>query len=434
MVSANQKAVLGSMLIDEKCVALVLSRVAADDFLDTNCRILFLAIRRLYNGNKAVDPVTVLAEVAGEHGEGLYDLVKTCMEETPTAANIEQYIPLLREEARVARAQALAMRLMDTKTSTQVRDIVSQLDTLMVDKPGVKFTSMEDGLGRFLDRQKEKVEYLPWGLYDLNSRLKLRQGKFGILGGYPSDGKTALALMMAWEQAKTLRVGFFSLETDDDTIMDRLVARVGLISMGKIKNQALEQEDYDTVAALSSGFISNKLEIVDAVGMTANDIISYSCYRKYDVIYIDYVQLVRPTSGRNRTEEISGISMALHNGARANRMTVIALSQLTRPERTGGKIRAPRMRDLRESGQLEQDADAILLLYKENQDDPNSRRVLNLEKNKEGELGTMYLYFDGATQRFSRHMNQEPPPARKEPENRQMQFEELPGADPDCPF
>ena len=196
----------------------------------------------------------------------------------------------------------------------------------------------------------------------------------------------------------------------------------------------ISQEDYDAIAELSKDFVAHQLEIVDAVGMTAPDIISYARYRRYDVIYIDYLQLIRPTGGRNRTEEVSGISIALHNGARAARITVVALSQLSRPEKVNGKIPAPRMRNLRESGQLEQDADAIMLLYREKPDDPDSRRVLTLEKNKEGELATMYLAFDGATQSFRRHLNQQPPPKRKEPEYKQVTFEEQPGNDPDLPF
>lgn len=434
-VTANQKAVLGSMLIDERCVSTVLSQVTAEDFTDASCRILFLAIRRLYNEAKTVDPVTVLAAAKEGNGDDLYYLAKTCMEETPTAANIEEYIPLLREEAKLIKARSIAFRVVDAKTVDQLRDLAAQLEAILMDAKGVRSTGMEEILARFVERQKTKVEYLTWGLPDLDKNMKIIGGKFVILGGYPSDGKTALALMMAWEQAKSLRVGFFSLETDDSTIGDRLVARRMLIDMDRIKDQALSEEDYDAVAAMSGDFIRHQLEVVDAVGMTVEDIIAYSRYRRFDVIYVDYVQLVRPTSGRTRTEEISAISMALHNGARAARITVVGLSQLTRPERAGGKFRAPRMGDLRESGQLEQDADAIILIYKENREDPFSRRVLSLEKNKEGTLGTVYLHFDGSHQIFQRHRNQSPPKSkRKEPEYKQTTFDELPGDDPDCPY
>lgn len=436
MVTPAQKAVIGSILLEEKCVPRVLSEVEAEDFTDPQCRILFLAARQLYTEAKPVDPVTVLECAKADGGEGLYDLVTTCMRETPTTANLGEYLLLLRQESRSIRAQSLGLQLTGTVAPEEIRNVVAQLDALMVDKPGVKVTDMQTILADFYARQKERPDYLPWGVPGMEDRLKITEGKFVILAGYPSDGKTAMALSAAWSQSKSKRVGFFSLETDDATIGDRLVARIALIAMGKIKDRELSQEDYDAIAELSKDFVAHQLEIVDAVGMTAPDIISYARYRRYDVIYIDYLQLIRPTGGRNRTEEVSGISIALHNGARAARITVVALSQLSRPEKVNGKIPAPRMRNLRESGQLEQDADAIMILYREKPDDPDSRRVLNLEKNKEGELATLYLAFDGATQSFRRHINQQPPPERKrkEPEYKQVRFEELPGKDPDLPF
>lgn len=434
MVTPAQKAVIGSMLLEEKCVPRILSELSPEDFTDPQCRILFLAARQLYTAAKPVDPVTVLECAKADGGEGLYDLVKTCMEETPTVENLGEYIPLLRQEARSIQAQSLGLQLTGTVAPDQIRDLVAQLDALMVDRPGVKVTDMETILLDFYARQKEAPDYLPWGIPAMEDRLKITDGKFVILAGYPSDGKTAMALNAAWAQSKQKRVGFFSLETDDATIGDRLVARIALIAMGRIKDRQLSQEDYDAIGGLSKDFVAHQLEIVDAVGMTAPDIISYARYRRYDVIYIDYLQLIRPTGGRNRTEEVSGISIALHNGARAARITVVALSQLSLPEKVNGKTPAPRMRNLRDSGQLEQDADAIMLLYREKPDDPDSRRVLTLEKNKEGELATMYLAFDGATQSFRRHLNQEPPPKRKEPEYKQVEFEDLPGKDPELPF
>lgn len=435
MVTPAQKAVIGSMLIDDHCVPRALAELTPEDFADPKCRILFLAARKLYTEARPVDPVTVLECAKGDgDGEGLYQLIQTCMLETPTTANLGEYLPILRQEARSIRAQSLGLQLTGTVAPEEIRDVVAQLDALMVDKPGVKVTGMADILEGFYARQKETPKYLAWGIPGIEDRLKITGGKFVILAGYPSDGKTAFALSAAWAQSKALRVGFFSLETDDATIGDRLVARVALIAMGKIKDRQLSAEDYDAITGLSQDFIAHQLEIVDAVGMTAPDIISYARYRRYDVIYIDYLQLIRPTSGRNRTEEVSGISIALHNGARAAGITVVALSQLSRPEKVNGKIPAPRMRNLRESGQLEQDADAIMLLYREKPDDPASRRVLNLEKNKEGELATLYLAFDGATQSFRRHLNQEPPPKRKEPEYKQVTWEDLPGKDPDLPF
>ena len=434
MVTPNQIAVLGSLLISEDCIPQVLSQVAGEDFTDGDCRLLYLAVQALYRDSKPVDPVTVW-ERAGKEPR-LYDLIARCVKETPTAANVGAYVQLLREERRVADAQALALRILEARTMEPIADLVSKLAALMSERDGVQAVTMATGYVDFFERQKHKPRYITWGLPELDDKMYLEAGDFAIIGGYPSDGKTAWALSAAWHQSQEEKVGFFSLETGSPKLMDRLVARTALISMGKIKRRELSEEDFDTVAAIANRFEKSNLELIPAAHMTAEEILGYSRARGYKIIYIDYVQLIESspeTRRENRTNQLSQISRTLHTGGQRAGITIVALSQLTRPERTKGKRLAPRMSDLRESGQLEQDADTVMLLYRENPDDPESRRVLAVEKNKEGQLGQMYLRFDGDTQTFRRHYNQTPPPKHKEPEASQMSLEELPRDDRDLP-
>lgn len=430
-----QVSVIGSMLIDERCIGPVVSQLQPDDFLSEPYRKVFLVIRKLFTAGATVDPVTVLDGLKADGTADWYTLIHQSMMETPTAANVKEYAAILREQARLHRIQLLGAELISTRDMDGAQDCIAKLSALQVDRPGVKITDMAQGLTAFVDRHRTKATYLPWGFHELDSRMYIGPGKFVIIGGYPSHGKTALALSAAYTMSEKYRVGFFSLETDDGTLMDRLVARTALIPMQRIKQSELTEEDYKTVADLSGDIVKRRLEFILAAGMTVSDIFATAQSRRYDVIYVDYIQLIRGDRSRGRVEEITGISIDLHTMAQATGITVVGLSQLSRPEKGGKTQRAPRMSDLRESGQLEQDADAIMMIYREQADVAASRRVLSIEKNKEGEVGMVYLNFDGATQTFRRSLYQQPPPAkRKESEPKQFTFEELQGEDKDLPF
>lgn len=430
-----QASVIGSMLIDERCIGPTLGELRPEDFVHEVYRRIYQAIRRLFSVGQTVDPVTVLEVLGRDGADNWYDVLKQCMEITPTAANVGEYVRIIRAQARLARVKAMGGKLEEAANLDDAAAIYAELSGQMTERSEIKVTTMEEGVAQFLERHREKAVYLPWGLPDLDRSLHVGDGKFVILGGYPSDGKTALALSTAWKMAEERRVGFYSLETDDGTLMDRLVAMVGLIEMARIKKSELTEEDYDTVAGVSQSMVSHQLELVMAAGMTVEDIIAHAQSRRYSVIYIDYVQLIPGERGRGRTEQITNISIGLHTAAQRTGITIVGLCQLSRPEKEGKTRLAPTMSSLRESGQLEQDADVILLLYRETPEDPRSRRVLKVAKNKEGEAGLLYLQFDGATQTFRRHYNQDPPPKpkRKEPEYKQVELEELPSNTP-TPF
>ena len=189
------------------------------------------------------------------------------------------------------------------------------------------------------------------------------------------------------------------------------------------------------------------MDLIDASGMTAADIRADALANRYQIIYVDYLQIVEPeTRKANRTEQVASISRAFQQLAHTNGILTVALSQLSRSEKTKdeSKIIEPTMSDLRESGQIEQDADAILLLYLEDPSKPNeSRRVLKLAKNKDGERGRMYLTFDGAYQRFRQSVVDQPAPSVA-PMKRPRQYKQISFADrfwegiydddPDDPF
>ena len=231
-------------------------------------------------------------------------------------------------------------------------------------------------------------------------------GDVVMIGGYPSDGKTALALMMAYHMAAKYKVGFFSLETGKRKVRDRMVSHVAQISARDIKLRKLSEEDWTALAAKSADMARRDLTVLQASGMTATEIQATSQAYGFQVVFIDYVQLVAPESDRraNRQEQMAGVSMALHTFAQKTGTMVVELAQLTRQERAGG-WREPDMHDLKESGQFEQDADLIFLLFRPNPKDEEldqeKNRILKIAKNKEYKRGRWPLYFDGDTQTFS---------------------------------
>lgn len=407
-----QVAVLGSMLIEPRCVGEVMSQLRAEDFNPTY-RTIFAAIRQLWRDGQAVDPVAVTHAL----GQGYAQTIVQLMEATPTAANVSGYITMCRDEARLAALQELGLQLSTANTYDEAQTLAVQAAGLTGDaRSGAKHYSVEDLMQAFYRRHlgDERPAYLPWPFEALERQLYIEQGDMVVLGGYPSAGKTMLALQMAalWSRVGK-KVGFFTLETNENKLFDRFISGEIDIPLWRIKKNLLSEDDVDRLAVASTPLIQQQLEVVPAAGMTVDDIRAKTLARRYDIILVDYLQIIRSSarSSANRTEVVAQHSMGLHTLAQQHGVTVVALSQLTRQDKQ--TRRAPDMSDLRESGQIEQDADAILLLYLTDQQDKRGPRTLDVVKNKEGETGTLQLAFDGAHQRFAYRAPQTAPPKQR---------------------
>ena len=422
-----QVAVLGSLLIEPDLVGEALGKVREEDFTDSRCRMVFAAIQAIFTEGGTPDPQHVRDRLGGD-GEWTQYLLEL-MELTPTAANIWAYAGLMREQARMARVHELAGALLAAGTSDEVRALTAQLNGLLTQRRGIQRMNMQEMLESFFDRHSHPHQYLTWGIDKLDQRLYADPGDLVVLGGYPSAGKTALAVSFAYHQAAEHRVGFYSLETNRYKLADRLIANLAGVELSAIKHGALSEKQWEQVAQESKRILQRDLTLIEASGMSARDIQADALAHRYEMVYIDYLQLLEPESRRvNRTEQVSGISRDLQRLAHGNGILVVALSQLSRQEKTKdeSKLIEPTMSDLRESGQIEQDADAILLLYLEEPGRPaRSRRVLKVAKNKEGERGKLLLAFDGALQRFRPSVTEQsvPQPPQK-PKYHQRSFAE----------
>lgn len=414
--------VLGSMLIDDAAIGPMLMAVSETDFQDSRQRNIFRAFRELYGAGKPADPILVNQHLGGGYGEYLTQL----MERTPTAAHADDYAEALKKTSRLWQLRQIGEELTQADDADAGRALLDKANLLLCDRPGIRRLSMTDGLKLFLQRQQGKPpEYLHWGFGDLDEQLHVGPGDMVVVGGYPSAGKTALALQMGFTIGRKKRVGFFSYETDAGKLFDRTVACQTGTSFGRIMVNKLGEADYRQIYDHRTYLAGSALELIEANGMTVSDIGAYAMAHHYDVIAIDYLQKIPATSTSrygSDFERVSQVSNDLQQLGRRTGKTVLALSQLSRPEKTkSGDTKPPRLSDLRQSGQIEQDADVVLLLYKEYPDMAFSPRLLDIAKNKDGVSGLgLRLNFDGDKQRFAKAVGQ--PAPKKEPPAQQDLF------------
>lgn len=387
-----QCSVLGSALIEEKVVARVMSQTSEADFSGA-CLTVYQAMSEVFTSGFPVDPVSVAAKLPGEYRSFLAQL----MEITPTAANVETYIKLCREQSRVLACQEIGRQLTECESTGAARSLVEEAAKLMSAAQSKKTVNMSESLRRFFEKPEKPVRYLSWPIPELDGELYVSPGKFVVFGAEPSVGKTAFALQCAWHWAAHRKVGFFSFETDPDTLFDRLISSFAGIPMESIKTNRISRKEWERICQATQEITSRKLDLISAAGMSCSDIRAKVLEAGYDIIVVDYLQIVT-AKGSSRYEQVTNISIELHNIAQSLGVTVLALAQLSRTEGD----RQPRNSDLRESGQIEQDADVILMMQLENHSNPAGPRNLFVTKNKEGRHSKVLLTFDGRCQRFAK--------------------------------
>ena len=356
-------------------------------------RDTFSARERLHGKGAPIDAVTLEHEL----GETYKVIIRQM--ETIGIVDLAYYTAMLKDQRRMELIQPAALNVAYAETYTAAEEEMANLNSLFVDKKHLRVVSAMDAASTFCDRANEtRPEYLRFGMTRLDGILYVELGDMMIVGGYPSSGKTLLSLQMAAELAKKYRVGFFSLETSPAKLTDRLMCHLSRVPLKKIKDRDLGDADWLALTRAAEQLAALKLELVDAGGMTVRDIRALCLSRRYQVIFIDYLQLIAGRGRQSRYEQVTQISQELHSLGRANGVTVIALAQLKRPEKDKGKPIPPSMADFRESGQIEQDADCALLVYPSDPNDYRSDRVLYIAKNKEGTRAKYELEFDGAVQ------------------------------------
>lgn len=392
-----ERSVIGAILIAaDKVLPHIISELSAEDFLVPEYRNIFKAIQWMFHANKPVDFVTVLGNLSNDNGYKV--LMAEAVEATPSTGNFESYVALVKKAAALDRAYYHALDLMREIECGE--DLQACQDAAIRASEAFNISQREDscgaaeGLTEFIKRMQSEREYIRTGFSKLDRFVKIRKGKYIVVGGRPSGGKTAITLQMMLAMARQYRVAYFSLETDHSGVFDRLCSNFFNIPMDNIIEGNLQ--DWGYLPAKADDFRTLQSNVIEASGWTVAQIQAKAIQMRVDVVFIDYLGLIK-SEGKSRYEKITNISVDLHTMAQQHNIAVIALSQLSRSDKTQ-KIKAPTLEDLRESGQIEQDADVVLLLHKPDED--SEVREVIIAKNKEGRTGKLRFGFNGQYQRF----------------------------------
>ena len=386
----TQKVLLGALLTQPDLAPYSLPDLDVEHFAP-DVQPVFAAVSGFWNSTGTLDAVQIC-----ERYPDLKTAVMGCFDEwsaecvRATRPNVEKWTQLVLEQAALTKFQSLAFQAGSSLTTfADLPDLYSKMgEALTLDREEQDFKPIGELVDNYVRKLNEKPKYIPSGIPVLDKHLHLAPGNLFVIGGRPSAGKTALSLQMACEQARRgLRVCYFSLETDPDTLTARIISNRLAVPLADVKSKTVPQSDLDSLADLHK----LPLFIRSASGKGTGWIKAQAQRMKAQVIFIDYLQLLTASKAKDRYQQITSISIALHELAQTTGILVVALAQLNR----NAAHASPSTADLKESGQLEQDADAILLLSA----DKEEYQAI-LAKNKEGKIGEIPLTFDKTRQRF----------------------------------
>ena len=414
-----EQAVLGSMLIDPRCVSEVIDKLRTDDFYIRQNKEIYETIYTMFNYSLTIDPVTVLENMKQN---GYYDenqsrgYILQLMDTTPTAANVGEYIEIIKDKTllrRVAEAagELTAMIQEGTSTGQDILEAAEQrIYAIRQGRAARGLVPISDVIIDVYDRLEElaasenAIPGMSTGLRDLDRAISgLNNTDLIILAARPGMGKTSMALNVLLDAGKKSgkKVAFFSLEMSREQLALRLISSECFVDNKKLVTGKLSDQDWESVAAAADSLNRSTIYIDDDSSVTVADI-NAKCRRveNLGLIVIDYLQLMQSAGGKsnnrgeNRQQVVSDISRSLKIMAKELNVPVLCLSQLSRANESRNDKR-PMLSDLRESGAIEQDADIVLFLYREgyyNKDteNPNLAECI-IAKNRHGETGTVEL-------------------------------------------
>ena len=402
-----QNCLLGAALLDPDLVPRIVSDLSPEDFSGKGL-VIYRAMADLFRNsrtNNEVDAVAV-AYYLGDTAEAR-TLVAQFMGCSPIFSEIDRYIAIVRQRSRLYRLRCMGDELSAAGSLDDAVAVADKITNQLVDRPGLRSYGPSELFDSFVSRHKASQERFDWGLRDVGNYIRIKRGNFLVLGAEPSGGKTAFALEQMWAFSAKHRVLFVSLETDKDTLYDRLISSLTGIPMDVLMDGNLQPQHWAQAEEAREVIAQRNFKILPASGLGVAGILGAAINYRADIVIIDYLQILQqPGKKLSRYETITEISMALHILAQSTGLIVIALSQVTN--------RDPKVQNTpltihsaRESGQIEADADAILMLDKFVEKDLResgcrANRILRIVKNKNGRCCNIPLVFNGRTQTFSK--------------------------------
>ena len=413
-----EQAVLGAIFLEKEALIKAAELIKPEDFYRTSHQRIYEVMLHLNDMNQPVDLITVTSELNDrkwlEEVGGvsyLHDLASA----VPTAANVEYYVKLVEEKALLRRLIKVATQIASSGYAGEdgVQDILNQAERSILDISGRRTTDGFIHIKDVLMETYERIEVLhnstsemtgiPSGYRDLDKMTSgFQRSDLIILAARPSVGKTAFALNVAQNVAARAgeTVAIFSLEMSAGQLVQRMLCAEGNIDANRMRTGTFQDTDWEKLTMAIATLSKSKVFIDDTPGITVNQIRSKCRRLKAEhglgIILIDYLQLIHGSGKENRQQEISNISRTLKGIARELECTVIALSQLSRAVEQRQDKR-PMLSDLRESGSIEQDADIVAFLYRDDYYDHESENKNVIEiliaKQRNGPVGKVELAF-----------------------------------------
>ena len=421
-----EQSVLGSILIDSRCMTDVVGIVQPADFYQQQNREIYETIYTMFNFSQSIDPVTVLDKMRelGVYHDNSRDYIMQLMEITPTAANAVRYANIVREKAMLrglADASTDISQMVQEQVGTPAEILEAAEKKIFALRKGERGDSLEHigvTLHKVFDNLNELymsdsvIPGLSTGMRDLDKRLNgLNKSNLLLVAARPAMGKTAFALNLALNVAKKYNstVAVFNLEMSREMLAMRLLAIESFVDGQKMATGKLTDEEWIKLCMASAALSQTDIRIDDNPAITVAEI-NAKCRRidNLGLVLIDYLQLMTGSGygkgNENRQQVVSDISRSLKIMAMELNVPVICLSQLSRgPESRPDK--RPMLSDLRESGAIEQDADSVMFLYRDEYYNPETEEKGIAEcivaKNRHGEVGTVKLQWIPQYQTFA---------------------------------
>jgi replicative DNA helicase len=419
-------SVLGALLIDRDAVITVAEFLLPKHFYDERHQEIYECIISLYEERTPIDVLTVadrlkkrkaLKKIGGN--SYLADLVN----QVPTAAHIGEYGKIVKDAAIKRSLMNAANKLVELSfdESLKAEELLDKAEaevfSLTQNHLSQSFTSVKAALADSFDRldelhkQDSGLRGVPTGFHDLDNLLAgLQKSNLIILAARPGVGKTSLALNMAQHLAVDHKrpVGIFSLEMSKEELVDRLLVAQADIDAWKLKTGKLNEDDFTALSNAMGELAEAPIYIDDTPALSILEMRTKARRLQVefgiDILFVDYLQLARSRNLENRVQEVSEISQGLKNLARELKIPVVALSQLSRAVEQRG-VKRPQLADLRESGSIEQDADVVMFIWREDDEDPAPGKpmnvVIDIAKHRNGPLGQANLVFIGNRIKFA---------------------------------
>jgi len=424
----SEQAVIGSMLTDKEAVSAAIEVLKPEDFYREDNRTIFEAILNLYGRSEPIDIITLKSELSSMgkfEAVGGLEYIAELPDKVPTTANVEQYIKIV-EEKSVLRNLIKTANEIITLGYDQTQEVDGIIDgaekkifEVMQKKNQKGYTPIKDILVETfteleqLYNQKQRITGIPTGFSDLDFRTSgLHNSDLILVAARPAMGKSAFALNIATNAAVRAKVpvAIFSLEMSKEQMTSRILCSEAMVDSNKVRTGKIDDEEWSKLAAASGELSEANIYIDDTPGISIMEIRAKCRKMKIEknigLVVIDYLQLVQGSGkrGGSREQEIAEISRSLKILAKEINVPVIALSQLSRAPEQRPDHR-PMLSELRESGSIEQDADIVMFLYRDDyyNEDSEKKNIAEviLAKHRAGSTGTVELLWLGNYTKFA---------------------------------